>query len=286
MTTAELLRLSIERASYFEVYSRTAPLILFEDEPTSIEATVYEPVICLILQGAKEVVSRSERVGVGRGDFLIVSHDMPLLARITEAPYAAIILPVDLATIRSLFESLGDRLPQEESGPALRAMPADGALLETLGRLVSLTPGTPEADVLGPLILKELHFRLVTARGGGSLRQLLSPTSHASKVARAIGVIRQNYAHSLRLHDLARTAGMGQSSFHAHFKAVTGTTPLQYQKDLRLTEAKRLLQSGETSVTQAGLAVGYESGPQFSRDYARKFNVSPRQDLLRPDAVA
>jgi AraC-like DNA-binding protein len=285
MNTDELLPLALRRAESPARSGAVWPLVVVTTRPTPLEATVYEPVMCLILQGAKETTSRQGAIRLRSGDCLLVSHDMPVVARITEAspglPYVAVIIPIDTAILRGLYEALGDRVPSGDRPGAVNTGRADPLMLATLARSLALEPGTVEAEVLAPLLAKELHFRLLVSPMGGSLRQLLSPSSHANKIARAIAEIRRHYAESLRLADLARLAGMSPSSFHSHFKAITGTTPIQYQKDLRLTEAKRLLEAGSMTVTQVALAVGYESGPQFSREYARKFSVPPRRDRAR-----
>lgn len=285
MNVTDLLPLALCRTNHPVSPGTAQPLVVVAQRPTPLEATVYQPVICLILQGSKETTSRQGALELRAGDCLLVSHDTPVVARITEAspqtPYVAVIIPIDPAAVRGLYETLGDRIPATHRQGAVNTGRADPQLLATLGRILALKPGTVEADVLGPLLSKELHFRLIMAPMGATLCKLLSPSSHASKIARAIAEIRRHYAQTLRLPDLARVAGMGQSSFHTHFKEITGTTPLQYQKDLRLTQAKHLLEAGKVTVTQAGLAVGYESGPQFSRDYARKFRVSPKHDLAR-----
>jgi AraC-like DNA-binding protein len=132
-----------------------------------------------------------------------------------------------------------------------------------------------------PLIRKELHFRLLLAPHGAMLRQLVSHDSHASCIARAIERIRESFRAPLAVPELAQAAGMSPSSFHKHFKTITETTPLQYQKDLRLLEARRLLQEGHHSVSETAFEVGYESPTQFSREYARKFGASPRNDIAR-----
>lgn len=260
----------------------TSPLVIEETAPTRIDAMVYDPVVCVILQGSKETRTDNKALELHPGDALLVSHDTPVSARIlsasAEAPYIAVIVPIDTGILRGLLESVGDRMPATAADGALQVSKADGALLDTLARLMALEPGTPDADVLGPLLRKELHYRLLMAPNGGMLRALLSPSSHASKIARAIAEIRENYTAPLRLPDLARVAGMGQSSFHTHFKAVTGTTPLQYQKDLRLIEARRLLRTGRQTVTQVGYEVGYESSAQFSREFSRKFGAPPSNE--------
>lgn len=132
---------------------------------------------------------------------------------------------------------------------------------------------------MAPLIRREIHFRLLLARHGAMLRQLVRQESAASRISKAIGKIRQDFKTQIAVSELARTAGMSVSSFHEHFRTLTATTPLQYQKDLRLIEARQLLIDGTRSVSNVAFEVGYESPTQFSREYSRKFGVSPRRDL-------
>ena len=131
------------------------------------------------------------------------------------------------------------------------------------------------------MILKEIHFRLLLSPIGGMLRNLLSVDSHASRISKSIQLIRASFKDPLKVPELAQAAGMSPSSFHEHFKSVTGTTPLQYQKDLRMIEARTLLSNGISSVSAAGFEVGYESPTHFSRDYSRKFGCSPKNHLAR-----
>ena len=148
-------------------------------------------------------------------------------------------------------------------------------------RYLELMNAPMDAQVLGPMILKEIHYRLLLSPIGGMLRNLLSVDSQASRVAKSIQWIRSRFREPLVVGELAQVAGMSQSSFHEHFKSVTGTTPLQYQKDLRMIEARTLLERGVPSVSFAGFEVGYESPTQFSRDYSRKFGCSPKHHLAR-----
>lgn len=253
------------------IYRRTAP--------SDIEAVVYYPVLCLILQGGK-VTSAGDQVAELRpGDALLVSHDLPVVSRITEAstttPYLAVILSLDLGLMRSLYDQVAEAGEPEPTSRSLAAGPADPALLAPLIRYLELMDSPLDARVLGPSILREIHYRLLLAPLGGMLRELLVANSHASRVARAIRMLRAEFRRPLSVADLARAAGMSVSSFHEHFKSVTGTTPLQYQKDLRLIEAQALLADRNQSVAQAAYAVGYESPTHFSRDYSRKFGRSP-----------
>ncbi len=251
-------------------------------KPSEIEASVYQPVMCLILQGSKKTSSGAQSVTLRQGDAVLVSHDLPVTSRITQAstsaPYCALILSLDLALLRSLREELGDGLPQTDAVRALCAAPADPNWLAPLARYLALADNPQDAQVLGPATLREIHYRLLLSPIGGMLRRLLSVDSHASRVARAISQIRSGFRDPLAVPDLARAAGMSPSSFYDHFKSVTGTTPLQYQKDLRLIAARALLTDQDHSVSAAAFAVGYESPTHFSRDYSRKFGQAPSRD--------
>lgn len=257
-------------------------VLLRHHEPTSWTATVYDPVICLILQGRKETAARDRSVVLSAGDALVVSHDLPVVARITQAepgrPYLAMIVTLDTTLLRRLYDEVGAVPFADTELHALAAHRADPDLVEALSRYLALASSPVEARVLLPLIRQEVHFRLLMAPNGGMLRQLLRHGSHASQVARAIAHLRENFRGPLSIPELARRVGMSQSSLHKHFKAVTSTTPLQYMKELRLLEARRLLSEGEHTVSSAAYEVGYESPNQFSREYSRKFGVSPRMD--------
>ncbi|MDV4145864.1 AraC family transcriptional regulator [Shimia sp. FJ5] len=251
------------------------------DETSAFEASIYDPVICLILRGSKETHIGAQSVVLQRGDALLVSHDLPVMSRITQTPYCALILSIDIGIVRSFYVQVGEVAHETQAARSLSASVAQGALLEALGRYLRLMEDPLEAQVLGPLILRELHYRLLISPIGGMLRNLLAVDSHASRVAKAITRIRRDFREPLVVADLAQVAGMSQSSFHEHFKAVTGTTPLQYQKDLRLIEAQSLLREGQRSVATTSFEVGYESPTHFSRDYSRKFGCSPKHHLAQ-----
>jgi len=250
---------------------------------TTFEAMLYQPVACLILQGSKESVIGDRTVTYGTGDSLVVSHDVPVVARVTEAstakPYLAVILELDLGIIRSLDDEIGSILPEGAVALSLAVSASDEALIDAFGRCIALADRPVEATALAPLIIREIHFRLLMAPHGAMLRRLRWRDSHASRVQTAVVHIRQNYKSVLAVADLAKLAGMSTSSFHEHFKSVTATTPLQYQKHLRLMEAKRLLSEGNHPVSTVAYEIGYESLNQFSREYARKFGASPRNDM-------
>ncbi len=259
--------------------------ILNKDHVSTFEATVYNPVICLILQGSKETHIGTQSVSLTRGDALLVSHDLPVTSKITKAspecPYLALILSLDIGLVRSLYDQVGEVASDDAHAKSLSKSQADPAWIEPLTRYIRLADNRLEAQVLGPLILKEIHFRLLMSPMGGMLRNLLSVDSHASRIAKAIARIRAKFREPLVVADLAKLTGMSQSSFHEHFKAITGTTPLQYQKDLRMIEARNLLARGVHTVSVAGFEVGYESPTHFSRDYSRKFGCSPKHHLAQ-----
>jgi AraC-like DNA-binding protein len=254
-------------------------LLLRQSSPSSFEASLYEPVLCLILQGRKQVSVGEQTLSIGPGECLLVSHDLPVCSRITKAPYLALVLEVDVATVRKLYDEVAESALDSERARAAETHRADPGLLDALRRYLALADSPADAKVLGPLISKEIHYRLLVAPFGGMLRSLIRHDSNASAIARAIGHIRGDIRSPIAIPDLARQVGMSASSFHKHFKTITATTPLQYQKELRLLEARRLLKTGGTSVTTAAYDVGYESPNQFSREYARKFGVPPSQDV-------
>lgn len=253
---------------------------------TAFESTLYEPVVCVVLRGRKETTFGEHTFKVSAGDCLLVSHDLPVASRIVEAPYLALLLEVNLDTLRGLYEELGPALLEKTDARAFEVHDAPSPLLDALARYVAVTESPTDAKVLGPMLTREIHYRLLTAPFGGMLRSLIRYDSSASAVATAIAQIRRRFRESLVVADLARDVGMSVSAFHRQFKAVTAASPLQYQKELRLLEARRMLRTGTVSVSVAAYEVGYESPNQFSREYARKFGRPPKSDLAKIDARA
>jgi AraC-like DNA-binding protein len=190
----------------------------------------------------------------------------------------ALVFEVDVATIRKLYDEVAELALDSDGARAAVTHRADPGLLDALGRYLVVADSPADAKVIGPLVSKEIHYRLLVAPFGVMLRSLVLHDSNASAIARAIGHIRGDVRSPIAIPDLARRVGMSASSFHKHFKTITSTTPLQYQKELRLLEARRLLKTSGASVTTAAFDVGYESLSQFSREYARKFGVAPSQD--------
>lgn len=263
----------------------SAAHVFRREEVRAFEAVLYNPFICLILQGRKEIHIGHNSVSLVPGDAFLVSHDLPVTAKILEAspeaPYRALVFALDLGILRSLYEQVGEMISEDASASALSATAADPAYIAPMIRYLELMDAPLDAQVLGPMIVREIHFRLLMSPIGGMLRNLLSVDSHASRIAKAIIRIRNKFREPLVVAELAQIAGMSPSSFHEHFKSVTGTTPLQYQKDLRMIEAREILMRGACSVSFAGFEVGYESPTHFSRDYSRKFGCSPKHHLAQ-----
>lgn len=246
---------------------------------SQIEALIYDPVVCLVLQGSKVTSIGVQQVTLRPGDALVVSHHLPVISRIVSCsprePYVALILSLDIPLIRSLYAELSEAPFDGRNFNPLTVGTADLSWVEPLTRYLNLADNSMDARVLGPSALREIHYRLLLSPIGQTLRQLLVTESPASRVGKAIQVIREDFRVPLAASTLAEAAGMSPSSFHAHFKSVTGTTPLQYQKDLRLIEAHSLLTEQDRSVSDAAYSVGYESPTHFSRDYSRKFGIPP-----------
>lgn len=259
--------------------------------PGRITHVVYKPLLCLVLQGAKEVVFGGRQWQFAAGQSLIVTVDLPAVGRIIRAsraePYLAVAIELDMAVMRRLMEEMAPRSdPAPQRDAPLFVEDTDEALIDCATRLVRLLD-RPEAEpVLRPAIIQEMHYWLLTGPHGGAIRRLAPLDSHAQRIGRAIAVLRAGFTRPLPIEGLAEVAGMSPSSFHQHFKAVTSVSPLQFQKQLRLLEARRLMLTEGRSASQAGFAVGFESASQFTRDYARMFGAPPRRDVTESRAAA
>jgi len=201
-------------------------LLLRKTQPTAIEAYLYRPLVCLVLQGAKDVYAGALSVSCQQGQTIIVSHDLPVLSRITQAspcaPYVAFVLPLDLGILRSFQDQMPEPGDSGEPDGALVAHPADPALLDAVARFLKLVDDVRLAPVLSPIILREIHARLLFSAQGAILRRILRRDEPSGYVSRAIASIRSSIERPLTVSTLAKHVGMSKSSFHAHFKAVTG----------------------------------------------------------------
>ena len=263
-------------------------LLFRRTNPSEIECTIYCPLACFILQGAKEVQSGDISVNCPADYSIIVSHELPVQSQIIKAtldqPYIALILPLDIGLLRGFYEEMPDFVDIDAKAEALLSFPSDSGLRDAVARLLTIVRDGQTSSLLGPIILKELHARLMLSPQGVILRRFLRRDDPSNHVARAISSIRDTISDPLSIPALAERAGMSRSSFHAHFKSVTGLTPGQYQKDIRLTEAHRLINDSSLTITSIAFEVGYESPAQFSRDYGAKFGRSPR-DARKSDST-
>ncbi|MEW6256377.1 MAG: AraC family transcriptional regulator [Pseudomonadota bacterium] len=253
------------------------------DAPTGYLHSLYAPLLCLVLQGAKEVTSGARTWTFHAGQTLLVSADTPIQGRVIEAPpgapYLAVSLDLDLILLRDILADMSAAGPVEAETPRILVSETDAAIADCVARLVRLPERADAQAILRPALLKELHYWLLQGRHAPLLRRLARPEGHAQRIARAVSVLRADFAQPLPVSRLAQVAGMSPSAFHHHFKAVTTLTPVQFQKQLRLIAARHLMLSGAMAVSGAAFEVGYESVSQFSRDYARMFGASPRTDL-------
>ncbi len=250
---------------------------------TDLNATVYRPLLCLILQGAKQVGSSTRTLTVGAGQSLIVSHTLPVVSRITKAsrevPYTALVFPLDLDLLRSLAPTVPPALKAPSSDPfSICFYDTDPGLTDALNRYFLQCEGEETRQLLAPITSREIHARLLIGQHAQILQRLLWHESAASRIFLATREIQTHLSESIAVGDLAAKIGMSNSAFFEQFKAVTGTSPLQYQKDLRLLKARDDLRTSRAKISEVAFAVGYESSAQFSREYARKFGKAPRQD--------
>ncbi len=268
MTPTAIARLSLFRA----------------DAPTVPLPAVYDASLCLIAQGAKRVSLAERSLVYDAAHYLLVSVDLPLVGHVIEAsadaPYLCCKIDIDQAALAELILAEGQKAPRAEL-PALATYRSEPELIDAACRLIALLDRPQSIPALAPLIEREILYRLLTGPHGPALRHMAVADSHLSQVSRAIATIRHGFQQQLRIGDIAAAAGMSASSLHEHFKAVTRMTPLEYQKQLRLQEARRLMLAEGVGAGTAGFAVGYDSPSQFSREYARLYGAPPRRDIER-----
>lgn len=260
-------------------------MLMRVDQPHINTCGVYEPCVAVIVQGRKRVLLGDETLTYGEDRYLITSMDLPVKAAVMEAtpqqPYLAVALRLDWREIASLvLES-----PKAPAGGAARESRAmstgevSAPLLQAFDRLLALLDQPEHIPALAPLVRREIFYRLLVGEAGGRLRQIATVDSQSQLIARAIARLNASFAQPLRVEALAREVGMSVSTFHHHFKALTAMSPLQYQKQLRLNEARRLMLSDRLDAASAAFRVGYESPSQFSREYSRQFGSPPSRDM-------
>jgi AraC-like DNA-binding protein len=253
--------------------------------PTQPIHTAQWPCFALVVQGTKSLRLGPEVYRYGVGDYLVVSIDLPVVSHVTEASAALPHLGLGMAITPERLRDVLARIkpvrsgiaPDEMRGVAVNRAPAD--LLDASLRLLRLLEKPEDIPAMAPLIEQEILYRLLTGPFGPRLLQIAMTETPSNRIAQAIAWLRDNFTRPLRIEDLAERVGMSVSSLHHHFKAVTAITPMQYQKQLRLHEARRLMLMERMDVGTAGYSVGYQSPSQFSREYSRLYGLSPLRDV-------
>jgi len=254
-------------------------------QPTAAVHCIYEPSLALIAQGQKRVVIGDEIYDYGQGQVLLTSLDLPVVSKVAEAspetPYLGISVALDSRTVMQLSTQLS--LPHRKSAPELAlsvGIPSE-QLVDAVTRLIALQDEPEMIASVAPLIHSEIAIRVLKSPQGARLRHLIASGTQGHQVAKAVTWLKQHYTEALLVEDLADSVHMSQTTFRQHFRSLTGMSPLQYQKQLRLQEARWLMLNENLDAGTAALQVGYESSSQFSREYSRIFGSPPLRDVHR-----
>ena len=243
---------------------------------------MFQPRFCLVLQGAKEVMIGERRMRYDPSNYFIASLEVPATGCIIEAsasdPYIGLSMVLEPEALAALLAEMPAAADSDVASFAVN--PVSAQLLDPCVRLLSLLDAPADIPVLASMLQREILYRLLQGPQGGALRQIARADSRLGQVRRAIAWIREHFDQALRVEALAEIAGMSAASFHRHFKAATAMSPLQYQKSIRLQQA-RLMLATKQDAARVGYAVGYESASQFSREYARQFGLPPARDAVR-----
>ncbi|BBP66188.1 transcriptional regulator [Pseudomonas sp. Cab53] len=261
------------------------------DQPTDALHVVHKPGLCVIVEGRKEVRLADERYVYDPLNYLVVSVTLPLAGQVVEAsperPYLCVRLDIDPAQIcRLIADASAIGVPPPKTGRGLFLDRIDSPLLDAVLRLLRLLDSPDDIATLAPLAQQEIFYRLLRGTQGQRLQEIAIPDTQTHRISRAIEWLNTHYAEPLSIDSLAQMINLSPSALHHRFKAVTAMSPLQYQKQLRLQEARRLLLADNSDVSSIGYKMGYESPSQFSREYSRLFGASPSKDIARLRAQA
>lgn len=290
--TDELAGLIARHAGRDGVHATAIPRLslIRADAPTEPLHALQKPALCIIASGAKQVMLGDQIFRYDRRDYLVAAVDVPVTGQVLDAPYLCLRLDLDAALLSGLLLDVeaGDRAGDENDHDmpgGLTLSPATPELLDATLRLARLLDTPRDIAALAPLAEREILYRLLLGDTAAKLRQIAMADSRLQKINRAILWIRGHYAEPFSIETVAAEAGMSQSSLHHHFKVVTAMSPLQYQKQIRLQEARRLILAHGMDAASAGHIVGYESPSQFSREYSRLFGAPPLRDIARLKAM-
>ena len=257
--------------------------INFGQATAATSPCLYRSMVCFILQGSKDVALSHELLSYDPAQYLISALDLPLSGQIRDAddgqPYVAVSLTLDPALLAEVASTMPPVRDTEAQGTGIAINPMTTLLRDTLLRLLSLLDAPNDIPGLAPIVERELLYRLLQGSQGRLLRQIAQPDGALGRIRRAVAWIRAHHATRLRIEALCDASGMSRASLHRHFVALTGLSPIQYQKQLRLQEARQLLLAGDHSASDVAFVVGYESASQFSREYLRQFGAPPARDV-------
>lgn len=282
---AELAALVTRLTPHEGLYQSAIPslTVIRSDSPTMPTPSVYEPSLCIVVQGRKRALLGDDVYYYDALNYLTVSVTLPAIGHVLEAtperPYLCLRLELDARMIGELLLQVGRSAVPPSTDRGLYVARTSPQLLDAVVRLTRLLEQSRDAAILAPLVLREVHYRVLTGELGHRLRELCVVDSQVNRVARAIELLRKRFTESLRIEDLAAAAHMSESSLHHRFKAVTAMSPMQFQKQLRLHEARRLMLTEGLEAAAAAHRVGYESPSQFSREYRRLFGAPPRREI-------
>jgi AraC-like DNA-binding protein len=254
--------------------------------PTVCMATVYQPCLAIVVQGRKRAVLNDEVFYYDALNYLVVSVTLPAMGQVLEAsverPFLCLRLNLDLEEIARLLLQLGERAPSPAAADrGLFVARMDETLLDAVLRMVKVLDTPEDTAVLGPVVQREVYYRMLRGELGHRLVDMIQGDGGTHRIVRAIEWLKRRYAEPLLIEELAQAMHMSSSALHHRFKAVTAMSPLQYQKQLRLHEARRLMFAVGVDCATAGHRVGYESASQFSREYRRLFGAPPRAEIAR-----
>ena len=278
MTTAMRTDGTVEVFPGFRISRASSP-----SEPVR---SVYEPSFCFVAQGSKRALLGGEIFRYDPRNYLIFTVDLPVAFQVEQAsgkkPYLGFRLALDPALLASVVMDSEIHIKKSEAGiKAMNVSSVDADLLDAVVRLVRLVETPVEQKVLAPLITKEIIYRLLIGGQGARLNHILASGGDTRRISKAIGHLREHFDEQLKMEKIARELGMSVSGFHHHFKSVTSMSPLQFQKHLRLQEARRLMLGEDMDAASAGFRVGYEDPSYFSRDYKKQFGAPPQRDVAR-----
>ena len=293
----EKRRMQINREELIERMIRLAPensllevfpsiFIYQSTKPTESQVSVLKPAFCVIAQGSKDVLLNDELFHYDSGHYLISTLDLPIMSNVFEAseekPYLNLRIDLDPALVASVMIESGIEI--KKSGTGVKAMdvsPIDADLLDAVVKLVKLLDTPDEMKLFAPSIMREIIYRLLKGRQSERLSHLVTTEGDTRRISRAVKQLRENIDQPLKIEDIARELGMSVSGFHSHFKSVTAMSPLQFQKQIRLQEARRLMLGENMDVTSASFRVGYDDPSYFSREYKKLFGIPPLRDIAK-----